>query len=330
MGTTEQADAVIVDHLVKTYKKNPKPAVDDVSFAVRSGEVFGLLGPNGAGKTTTIGVLTTRVKPDSGRAFVSGVDVVADPVAAKGRLAVVPQRNNLDRSLSIKQNLLFHAAYHGVGKRERTARADELLERFDLADRAGERVEMFSGGQMQRVMIARALMHSPDVLFLDEPTTGLDPAARLFLWDQIRGLRADGRTVVLTTHDMEEAASLCDRVGIIDKGHLLVLDTPEALSRSLPGQSALEIGVSASDDETRDKALANLGDLDAVERLEQLGPDPLSEHGFRARLYLSEDATDVIRTVADIVPEPARLTSLRTVTPSLEDVFLNLTGRLLR
>ncbi|MGI8680488.1 MAG: ABC transporter ATP-binding protein [Jatrophihabitans sp.] len=323
-------DAVVVEDLVKRYRKNPVAAVDGVSFAVRSGEVFGLLGPNGAGKTTTIGVLTTRVLPTSGRAYVSGIDVLADPVGVKRHLAVVPQRNNLDRSLSIRQNLLFHAAYHGVGKQERVVRAEELLDRFGLAERAGERVEMFSGGQMQRVMIARALMHSPEVLFLDEPTTGLDPAARLFLWDQIRELRAGGRTVVLTTHDMEEAASLCDRVGIVDKGHLLVLDTPQALSRSLPGQSALEIGVEAPDEGTKDTLLARIAELDAVVRVEQLEPDRVLSPAFRARLYLGKDAGELIKTITDVITSPAKLTDLRTVTPSLEDVFLHLTGRLLR
>lgn len=324
------AHAAVVENLVKRYRKNPVPAVDGVSFAVRAGEVFGLLGPNGAGKTTTIGVLTTRVLPTSGMARVMDVDVVADPVGAKRRLAVVSQRNNLDRSLSIRQNLLFHAIYHGVGRRERTARADDLLERFGLADRAKERVEMFSGGQMQRVMIARALMHAPDVLFLDEPTTGLDPAARLFLWEQIRGLRSEGRTVLLTTHDMDEAASLCDRVGIVDKGKLLVLDTPDALRRSLPGEGGLDIGVSASDDAVRERTLAAIGDLPHVERVEVLGGDPASEHGFRARVYVDGAAADLLTALPPVVPDAARLTELRTVTPSLEDVFLHLTGRLLR
>ncbi len=328
--TAAASDAVVVDELVKRYKKNPTPAVDGVSFAVCAGEVFGLLGPNGAGKTTTIGVLTTRVLPTSGRAYVMGVDVVADPVGAKRRLAVVPQRNNLDRSLSIRQNLLFHAQYHGVPRAERIPRADDLLDRFGLADRAGDKVEMFSGGQMQRVMIARALMHAPDVLFLDEPTTGLDPAARLFLWDQIRELRAEGRTVVLTTHDMDEAAALCDRVGIVDKGHLLVLDTPEALRRSLPGHSGLELGVAAPDEQAREKTLARLGELAAVERVEVLGPDQVSPAGVRIRVYLTGEAAEFIPDVTGAVESPAKLSDLRTVTPSLEDVFLHLTGRLLR
>ena len=190
---------------------------------------------------------------------------------------------------------------------------------------------MFSGGQMQRVMIARALMHAPDVLFLDEPTTGLDPAARLFLWDQIRDLRAEGRTVVLTTHDMEEAAALCDRVGIVDKGHLLVLDTPEALRRSLPGHSGLELGVAAPDEQAREKTLARLGEL--ADRRTRRGARRRTDLARRhpcPRLPHRRGGRGHPRGRLRAVEAPARLSDLRTVTPSLEDVFLHLTGRLLR
>ena len=180
---------VEVSDLVKRYPKGTVNAVDGVSFSVAPGEVFGLLGPNGAGKTTTVGVLTTRVRPTSGTARVAGVDVVADPVGARARLAVVPQRNNLDRSLTIRDNLVFHAHYHGVPAAQRGRRADDLIERFGLSERANEKPDRFSGGQEQRVMIARALMHRPQVLFLDEPSTGLDPAARLFVWDRVREMR---------------------------------------------------------------------------------------------------------------------------------------------
>ncbi|MDQ1495097.1 MAG: type transport system ATP-binding protein, partial [Actinomycetota bacterium] len=226
------APAVAVVDLVKRYPKRDTNAVDGISFDVGVGECFGLLGPNGAGKTTTIGVLTTRVKPTGGGAFVDGVDVVASPVQARTRLGVVPQRPNLDRSLDVRQNLLFHASYHGVPPKVREARATELLEQLGLADRAKDKVDRLSGGQAQRVMIARALMHFPPVLFLDEPATGLDPAARIYVWDRIRELIDSGVTVLLTTHDMDEAAELADRVGIVDHGRLLALDTPAALTKT--------------------------------------------------------------------------------------------------
>ncbi len=329
--------SVVVDTLVKRYPRSSTAAVDGVSFQVGRGEIFGLLGPNGAGKTTTIGVLTTRVLPTSGRAWVAGIDVEAHPVEAKKHLAVVPQRNNLDRSLSIRQNLLFHAAYHGVPSRERNRRATSLLEQFGLADRAKERVDMFSGGQTQRIMIARALMHSPGALFLDEPTTGLDPAARLFLWDRLRELRSEGVSVIITTHDMDEAAELSDRVGIVDHGHLLVLDTPEALTKTLPGEASLELSATVGAGGSVAGVIDDLEHLDRVERVEVVGEGggPAGERTgagrLRARLYLSGDPGVVLGAVAGVlVAKGVALDDLRTVKASLEDVFLHLTGRLLR
>src|SRR5260370_12444129 len=218
--------AVEVADLRKRYPKGKVEAVAGISFAVERGEVFGLLGPNGAGKTTTVGILTTRVRPTSGTARVGGIDVMADPVAARRLLAVVPQRNNLDRSLSVKQNLLFHAAYHGVPRAERRERAAVLLGQFRLADRADEKPAMFSGGQSQRMMIARALMPAPEVLFLDEPSTGLAPAARLFVWDRVRELQAAWTTIGLTTHHMDQPAPLPDPLALMHPGHLPPLPPP--------------------------------------------------------------------------------------------------------
>jgi ABC-2 type transport system ATP-binding protein len=330
---------VEVGELVKRYPKAKVNAVDGVSFAVRRGEVFGLLGPNGAGKTTTVGILTTRVRPTGGRASVGGVDVGADPVRARGLVAVVPQRNNLDRSLSIRQNLLFHAAYHGVPATERTRRAAALLEEFGLAGRADDKPDMFSGGQAQRVMVARALMHAPEVLFLDEPTTGLDPAARLFVWDRVGALRARGVTVVLTTHDMDEAAELADRVGIMDHGRLLALDTPAALTRGLPGRTTLEVAV-VLDGTPPESLLGELGALAGVERVEQVqaaGPagwpaaGAVAPRELRARLYLAGDAPQLVAPVAEVVAgHHGQLTDVTIGAPSLEDVFIALTGRALR
>jgi ABC-2 type transport system ATP-binding protein len=328
MGAEMDAEmdaAVQVTELVKRYPGRPVDAVAGISFEVGRGEVFGLLGPNGAGKTTTIGILTTRVLPTGGSATVAGVDVAADPVTARSRLSVVPQRPNLDRALTARQNLVFHAAYHGMGRAERSRRADELLAQLGLGDRGGDKVDDYSGGMAQRLLIARALMHAPQVVFLDEPSTGLDPQARLFVWDRIRELRDGGITVVLTTHDMDEAAALTDRVGIMDHGRLLALDTPAALTRSLPGSATLDIDVERADDDTDDAVLAALEPL--AERLEPVA----DSGGLRARLYLSGEAAALVGPVADVLgARRARLTGVRIGEPSLEDVFLNLTGRELR
>jgi ABC-2 type transport system ATP-binding protein len=283
-GDRPEDDVVAVDRLVKRYPKLPFNAVDGVSFSVRPGEVFGLLGPNGAGKTTTIGILTTRVRPTSGHATVAGLDVSTDPVAARRALAVVPQRSNLDRSLTARRNLLFHAAYFGVPESERNARANQLLEEFGLADRADDKVDRFSGGQAQRLMIARALMHDPKVLFLDEPTTGLDPQARLFVWDRIHDQRHRNVTVLMTTHDMDEATELADRVGIMDHGKLLALDTPEALTGLVPGESTLEIGIEpdGAGPGGMDGLVAALGALPGVERVERVQRGTTTPSGFPA------------------------------------------------
>ena len=325
--------SVSVSDLVKRYPRSPVNAVDGISFAVEPGEVFGLLGPNGAGKTTTVGMLTTRVRPTSGRATVGGVDVVADPVHARARLAVVPQRSNLDRSISIRRNMTFHAAYHGVPAHEAEARADELLEQFGLRERGDVKPDLFSGGQAQRVMIARALMHQPQVLFLDEPTTGLDPAARLFVWDRLRELRERGVTLILTTHDMHEAATLADRVGIMDHGRLLSLDTPEALIRSLPGSATLELAMPAANGDAHEllEALRRLPDVERAEPVlddAQNGGVPTE---LRVRLYVAGEAPALVAPAATLLADHGlALTGVELGSPTLEDVFIHLTGRSLR
>ena len=326
--------AVEVVELVKSYPRSAVNAVDGISFAVTPGEVFGLLGPNGAGKTTTVGILTTRVRPTAGSARVGGVDVVRSPVEVRRQLAVVPQRSNLDRSISIRSNLVFHAAYHGVPSRERDRRADELLDQFGLLDRASSKPDFFSGGQSQRVMIARALMHAPNVLFLDEPTTGLDPAARLFVWDRLRELQDGGVTLVLTTHDMDEAAALTDRVGIMDRGRLLALDTPEALMRSLEGEGTLELTADRPSDGSVVGALASLPGVDRVEPLERAADGDEARSGgppLRVRLYVHGDAAPLVAPAAGTLAEHGlALVGVKLGAPTLEDVFIHLTGRTLR
>ncbi|SFP37253.1 ABC-2 type transport system ATP-binding protein [Amycolatopsis arida] len=321
-------DAVVVTDLVKRYRRGGPNAVDGLSFSVKRGEVFGLLGPNGAGKTTTVGVLTTRVLPTSGSAVVHGVDVVAHPSPARQLLAVVPQRNNLDRSLTIRQNLIFHAIYHGVGRAERNRRADEILEKMGLADKAKERVDFVSGGQSQRVMIARALMHRPKVLFLDEPSTGLDPQARLFVHERVAELRAEGMTVVLTTHDMDEAAKLSDRVGIVDHGTLLALDSPAALTRSLPGSTTLSVTIHLNG-HGPDAVASALSGVDGVQRVEHV--DGAAGGDARFRLYTAAEPAAVLpHVLTSASAVGCGVSDLSIGTPSLEDVFIHLTGRELR
>jgi ABC-2 type transport system ATP-binding protein len=292
---------------------------------------------------------------------VAGVDVVRDPVAAKRRLATVPQRSNLDRALSARQILLFHAAYFGIPAAERTRRANALLDEFGLLDRADDKVDFFSGGQSQRIMIARALMHQPEVLFLDEPTTGLDPQARLFVWDRIRDLKERGVTMILTTHDMDEAASLCARVAIMDHGKILAMDTPAALTETVPGKNSLELGISLHGADSG-ALLAGLSALPGVEHAEPVDKGPAATSGgggnpwaafagggapsggpavppsapvegmpYHVRLYASVDAPSLVAPVARLVTDSGgELVDLTIGTPSLEDVFIHLTGRALR
>src|SRR3984957_10903747 len=207
-------------------------AVDGIDLSVRPGELYGLLGPNGAGKTTTISICTTRALPTAGQVRINGIDVVASPAIARKSIGVVPQYNTLDRACTIFENIHFHCLYFGFSRSEATHRTNQLLAQFLLTERAGAYPAQLSGGLAQRVQIARAIAHRPKVLFLDEPSAGLDPQSRIAMWDAVRGLREQGITVVLTTHYMEEADELCDRVAIIDHGKILVEDSPAALKAS--------------------------------------------------------------------------------------------------
>ncbi|MFI5372551.1 MAG: ABC transporter ATP-binding protein [Candidatus Eisenbacteria bacterium] len=290
-------------------------ALDALDLEVRSGEFFGLLGPNGAGKTTTIGVLTTRVKPTAGGAAVSGFDVVRDSVAVKQRIGVVPQRPNADHSLSVRENLVFHASYFGIPVGLATTHAQRLLEYFGLGDRANAKPMQLSGGQQQRLMIARALMHEPEVLFLDEPTVGLDPQSRLALWDVLREMSAQGRTVVMTTHYMEEADRLCERVAIVDQGRLLALDTPGALKSRAPGGTLVQLTLDGDAAASAETARATPGLI----RIEALGP--------RLTAY-AERPGEVISALLRAAEQSGRLVrDVHLSPPSLETLFVSLTGR---
>jgi ABC-2 type transport system ATP-binding protein len=312
---------VDVHDLHKRYKPDAPEAVAGIDFSVSEGEIFGLLGPNGAGKTTTIGVITTRVKATSGRVVVDGVDVRAQPVAVKRRIAVVPQLSNLDRSLTALENLTFHAAYFGASRRDRRKQALEILERFGLSGRANDSVNDFSGGMAQRLMIARALMHHPRLLVLDEPTTGLDPQSRLFLWDTMVDLRERGTTLILTTHDMAEADRLCDRIAIIDHGKIIALDSPRGLRRLLPAEAGIELVLETPVDPARDFA--------GVGGVARLDTTKVEDGRWRVRLYGDGDGL-ADEALAAGRGNGASLVELRRIEGSLEDVFVHLTGREMR
>jgi ABC-2 type transport system ATP-binding protein len=327
--------AVEVHDLVKHYPKSRASAVDGINFVVEQGEIFGLLGPNGAGKSTTIGVLTTRIVPTSGYARIRGIDVTVDPMNIKQRIAVVPQQVNLDRSLQAREILTYHAAYHGVRRNTRDEMADALLNDFGLADRGKEKISPFSGGLAQRLMIARALMHAPDVLFLDEPTQALDPQSRLFLWDRIRALHSEGTTIFLTTHDMVEAEQLCERIAIMDHGKVLVVDTSDALKRLIPGGTKLELRIrttalpAGGNAEVPLELLASLEALPTASNVEVASPPP-GVSGRLIRVYASDAASLVGPATHAVEASGAELLDLRFAQPSLEDVFIFLTGRSLR
>jgi ABC-2 type transport system ATP-binding protein len=303
--------------------KQPKPeivALDGLSLDIHSGEVFGLLGPNGAGKSTTVGILTTRVEPTTGQAWIADHDVWREQVAVKRLIGVVGQRPNLDFTLTAREILLFHGAYFGQDSAERNVRAQALLERFKLQDRADQMVRGFSGGMMQRLSIARAMMHDPQVLFLDEPSAGLDPQTRLLLWEIIREYNQSGKTILLTTHNMEEADALCHRLVIIDQGRAIALGTPQELKTSVPGGYLLRLRFGHHSEEL----LARLKSLSGVREVRP------SDHDGAADLYADRGGS--------LIPEIASLAAAGSVDlrdvhisePSLENLFLHHTGRSLR
>jgi ABC-2 type transport system ATP-binding protein len=310
--------AIVTAGLTKVYPGDIL-AVDHLDLRIERGEIFGLLGPNGAGKTTTAGMLTTRVIPTSGIAEVGGVDVVADPAAAKRLIGVVPQTNTLDRALSVRENLYFHGRFFGMSAKLAKAEAARLLQQFRLTERAEAPVMALSGGMAQRLMVARAVMHRPSVLFLDEPTAGLDPQSRIALWEILHELHVDGQTILLTTHYMEEADHMCDRVAIIDQGRIVALDTPAALKRSVGADTTVRI-----------VADGDLGELSRVLRSEIAGAGDATVVGDTIVLGV-EGARGVLPAVVQTAElHGFHVADLSVSETTLETVFITLTGKDLR
>jgi len=308
--------------LPKAKTKQPKPqivALDGISLDIPPGEIFCLLGPNGAGKSTTVGVLTTRVRPTAGQAFIGEHDVWQEQVAVKRLIGVVAQRPNLDFSLTAREILVFHGAYFGLSSQERAKRAEALLERFKLTDRADQMVRGFSGGMMQRLSIARAMMHDPQVLFLDEPSAGLDPQTRLLLWEIVREYNQSGKTILLTTHNMEEADALCKRLAIIDHGQVIALGTPQELKDSVPGGYLLRLrfGLHSPDFLKRLQSLAGVREVRANDT-------------SGADLYADRGGSLVAEVAGLASGAGVELCDVHISEPSLENLFLHHTGRSLR
>ncbi|HET9898192.1 MAG TPA: ATP-binding cassette domain-containing protein [Streptosporangiaceae bacterium] len=314
-----QGTAIHTEDLTKIYPGTDFAAVDKLNLEVRAGEIFGLLGPNGAGKTTTAGMLTTRVVPTSGRAFLAGVDVKAHPALAKQLSGIVSQQNTLDRQLTVWENLYFHGRLFGIGNSESRRIADHLLAQFQLSKWAKASVYALSGGMAQRLMVARAIFHRPSVLFLDEPTAGLDPQSRLALWDLLGELHRDGQTILLTTHYMEEADRLCERVAIMDHGKILALDTPAALKQSTGADTIVEL-----------KTTGNPERLAELLSREIQGVTRTRVADSTVQLHLTGNERLVPQIVLTAEQGGCNLVDLSISEPSLETVFINLTGKELR
>lgn len=315
--------AIQTHNLTKTFSRNSNavPAVNGINLAVHTGEIFGFLGPNGAGKTTTMRMLTTLLKPTAGTALVAGYDLASEPELVRAHIGYVSQSGGLERDATARENLILQARVFGFGAQEAAARVDELIKAFDLGEFADRYVETYSGGQRRRVDIALGLVHQPKLLFLDEPTVGLDPQSRAHVWEQIRQLRDEGTTIFLTTHYLDEADNLCDRVAIVDHGGIVALDSPLALKRMIAS------------------------DIIVLEMSQQ------AIEGFDARVLFAsfesirDDIREVIKETGSIhllvrhgeklLPQILRLcdnagiaiTNIALHHPTLDDVFLKKTGR---
>ena len=311
-------DAIVVDHITKKY--GDFTAVDDVSFNVHQGEIFGLLGPNGAGKSTLIRMMTTLLPLTSGRALINGFDVAKEPDSARHCMGVIPQALTSDIDLTVEENLSIYAKLYGVPAADRKRNIDELLKTVDLLKWRHAQTKTLSGGMRRRLEIARGLVHSPKIFFLDEPTTGLDPVSRVAVWEmltEIKNRRA--LTILITTHYMDEADRLCDRVAIVDHGKLVALDSPMALKASVPGTNVIEAQFLNTPADWHEE----LGKIEDVTSVQPVGADMyriLSSNGSKTTTELVELA----------VRSNVQIKSLSVQNTTLDDVFVHYTGRQLR
>jgi ABC-2 type transport system ATP-binding protein len=305
-------DAIAVAGLKKSY--NTFPALDGIGFSIGTGEIFGLLGPNGAGKTTTIRILSGLTKPSAGSVLIMGRDMVREPVAAKRLIGVVPETSNLYPELTCAENLLFAGRLYGLDTKGARAKAGELLASFGLSEKRDAAFGTLSSGMKRRLTVAASLVHEPPVLFLDEPTTGLDVLSARALRDIIRSLKNRGITILLTTHYIEEADRLCDRIAVIVKGRIATLDTPEALKKSVGGERAVDI--KAVPRELLKES--DLPGLPGVKRMEW------KEDGIR---FFVEDMNAFFSALSSFAGDKGvTIESVHTVAPSLEDAFVRITG----
>ncbi len=317
-GEQHSSDDIIIriEHLTKVFRvRIPVTAVDDVSFDVKRGEIFGLLGPNGAGKSTLIRILTTLMHPTSGTAFVDRYEVTKDEEKVRSIIGVCPQNSTLDLELTAYDNLDFYGRLQGLDEKTLDSRIRTLLDMADLSGRADAKVDTFSGGMRRKLEIVRAFIHHPLILFLDEPTIGLDPESRREVWNQISMLNTENTTIILTTHYMDEAEKLCNRIAFMDGGRLISLDTPENLKHAIPGGDLIEVGF-----ETLDEAvISGLRNLKAVTSVEV--------HDQKIQIS-TQHGSSVLPVIMNYLERSSVTATTVTIrSPSLEDVFIYLTGK---
>lgn len=303
-------EAIETNNLIKEF--DGLRAVDNVSFQVEKGEIFGFLGPNGAGKTTTTRMITGVIKPDSGTATIEGIDVVKNPTAAKEKIGIAPEEANAYLDLTARGNMNLAGEIYGVPRGELKGKVDELLDTFGLLDRADSKVKGFSKGMKQRLILAMALINDPGILFLDEPTAGLDVESRRLIKDQVKKLNEEGKTIFLTTHDIAEADRLCDRVAVINRGNIAAIDSPEKLKATI--QSTQSILVSF------DYMNFDVTDLETLPGVEEL-----EKEGDKWRLYGPNPGEIIEEVVSFAKEEGLKVLSLNTSGPSLEETFTHLT-----